>query len=206
VVGRLPEESRFIRVSEFAASSLDNDVARIISQLGGLAHADDTANLGRLSNIKGAYAEWLAEQLRRVEGWETLRPRHAVNAPGYDLIVTDGNVVRLIEAKARQALRLRDVRNYLYIGSDGLLRLITDYFDQFSAGIGAAENAFRAGNLQIEILINSSTLSRSEGIIESLVREMGLTQGAGILARYEVVVDGVSVPRFVEVVFTPLSG
>ena len=120
--------------------------------------------------------------------------------------MTDGRVVRLIEAKARQALRLRDVRNYLRIGSDGLLRLNTRYFQRYGAGITAADDAFKAGSLQIEILINSSTLSRSEGIIESLVREMGLTQGAGILARYEVVVDGVSVPRFVEVVFTPLSG
>jgi hypothetical protein len=162
--------------------------------------------LGRLSNIKGVYAEWLTEQLRRADGCELLRGRKAVNAAGYDLIVTDGNVVRLIEAKARQALGLRDVRNYLHIGSDGLLRLNTGYFDQFGAGIAAADNAFRAGNLQIEILINSSTLSSSEGMIESLVREMGLELGAGILARYEVVVDGVRVPRFVEVLLTPLSG
>jgi hypothetical protein len=84
--------------------------------------------------------------------------------------------------------------------------LNTGYFDQFGAGIAAADNAFRAGNLQIEILINSSTLSSSEGMIESLVREMGLELGAGILARYEVVVDGVRVPRFVEVLLTPLSG
>ena len=204
-LARLPEGQRLTRFSEFVQSSLDADVAKIVSQLRGLAHADEAANLGRLSNIKGAYAEWLTEQLRRADGWQFLHGRKAVNAAGYDLIVTDGRVVRLIEAKARQALRLRDVRNYLYIGSDGLLRLNKRYFDQFSAGIPAAENAFRAGNLQIEILINSSTLSRSQGIIESLVREMGLEQGAGILARYEVVVDGVRVPRSVEVFLTALS-
>jgi hypothetical protein len=115
--------------------------------------------------------------------------------------VTDGRVVRLIEAKARQALRLRDVRSYLYVGSDGLLRLNTGYFSQFGAGIEAAADSFRAGTLEIEILINSSSLNRSEEVIESLVREMGLSGAGNILATYEVAGE----IRTARVILTPLS-
>jgi len=35
---------------------------------------------------------------------------------------------------------------------------------------------------------------------------MVLEEGASILARYEVVVGGVKIPRFVEVLLTPFSG
>jgi hypothetical protein len=162
--------------------------------------------LGALANVKGAYTEWLVQGLRGAENWSVLGKAKHVNAAGYDLILHNGGVVRLVEAKGREALSLADLDNYFGIGSDGLLRLNVEYFREFTRGIPIAGSAFEAGRLQIEIFVNSSTLARSEDIVRSLVREMGLEEGASILARYEVVVDGVKTPRFVEALLTPFSG
>jgi len=54
-------------------TSLDNDIAGVIPHLKGLAAAQPRSVVGYVSNIKGAYSEWLAEQLQ----WATDRKSFA---------------------------------------------------------------------------------------------------------------------------------
>lgn len=158
-LARLPEGQRLTRFSEFVQSSLDADVPKIVSQLRGLAHADDAANLGRLSNIKGAYTEWLLEQLRRADGWQFLRGRHAVNAAGYDLVLAGGPVVRVVDAKTVQSLSLRDITKLIWRDTTGEFQFNGNYFIRQLAGDPAAEAAFRSGNVEVEIVINGPNSS-----------------------------------------------
>lgn len=65
---------------------------------------------GYLNNLKGAYAEDLARQ--EIVG-PAIRELSHVNKGGVDFAVKNGNVLNIVEAKARKALSRSDIENYI---------------------------------------------------------------------------------------------
>ena len=152
---------------------------------------------GALANIKGAYSEWLVETLRRDEGWTLLGDVHHINAAGYDRIMQRGGIVRLIEAKAREALRLEDISSLIGLNrATGEIRFDSQYFQRFGR---AAQDAFNAGRLEIEVLLNGPA---STAIKQSLLAELGLREGDQIIGVYE---DSFGNPRTLEVIITAIN-
>ena len=72
-----------------------------------------------LSNLKGAYAEDLAKQ--DIVG-NAVKDLSHVNKGRLDYVAKNGNVLDIVEAKARQSLSKKDIKNYIKTDSNGVLK------------------------------------------------------------------------------------
>lgn len=152
--------------------------------LKGLAAAQQAGDAKRvasyLGNLKAAYTQWLVRNERLAQGWQVIQEAAHVNAPGYDLVLNQGGVYRLVEAKARTSLSLTDLRQYVRKHKvTGELRFNAEYFleNLTSLNPNARQALLRSGNLEIEFYLNGPESAR-------LAQEL-LTQMGGTIARYE---------------------
>lgn len=97
--------------------------------------AGDTRRLsGYLANIKGAYAEDLAR--KEIVG-PAIKELSHVNKGGVDFAVKNGNMLDIVEAKARQSLSKKDLKNYIITDSNGVVKkfnadyVVNDLGDEF---------------------------------------------------------------------------
>jgi hypothetical protein len=126
-----------------------------------------------------------------------------VNSPGYDLILQQGDIFRLVEAKARQTLKLENLGNILRVDKvTKEVEFADDYFAKWGRRI--PEEAFTEGHIQAEILINGPT---SDLVRKAVLAEMGLPESTtSFLAHYIVRSDGgAQIEREVEVIIHAIS-
>jgi hypothetical protein len=108
----IDESTGILRVSGNAAAP------GLTVNLKGLAAAQQAGDARRvasyLGNLKGAYTQWLARNERLAQGWQVVQEAPHINAPGYDLVLKQGNMYRLVEAKARTSLSMEDLKNFVF--------------------------------------------------------------------------------------------
>lgn len=83
------------------------------------ADAAGKSTTSYLSNLKGAYAEDLAKQ--DIVG-NAVKDLSHVNKGRLDYVAKNGNVLDIVEAKARQSLSKKDIKNYIKTDSNGVLK------------------------------------------------------------------------------------
>jgi Holliday junction resolvase-like predicted endonuclease len=94
--------------------------ARVKIDLDVLNAAKKSGNLrgvqSRLGNIQGAYTEHLAkEYATSFPGVEIIQDLSHINKPGLDLVVKQGDTLKIVECKAVKDLSVSNLRNYLTI-------------------------------------------------------------------------------------------
>lgn len=166
--------------------------------LKGLATAQQAGDARRvasyLGNLKGAYTQWLARQERLAQGWQVIQEAAHVNAPGYDLVLNQGSVYRLVEAKARTSLSLEDVKNFVFKHENtGELTFNTSYFIK-NFKQGDPRELLIAGNFEIEFYLNGPESVR---LAQELLAQMG-----GTVAKYK---DNLQNVHEVRIILTAVS-
>ncbi|NMC16045.1 MAG: hypothetical protein GYA40_05300 [Chloroflexi bacterium] len=149
--------------------------------LKGLAAAQQAGDARRLAsylgNLKGAYTQWLARNERLAQGWRVIQEAPHVNAPGYDLVLAQGGVYRLVETKARARLSLGDLHTYVFKHDiTGELRFNIEYFTR-NLTQADPRTLLRSGNFEIEFYLNGPDSTR---LAQELIAQMG-----GTVARYK---------------------
>lgn len=169
--------------------------------LKGLAAAQQAGDARRvasyLGNLKGTYTQWLARQERLTQGWQVVQEAHHVNAPGYDLVLKQGSVYRLVEAKARASLSIKDLSNFVFRHNvTGELTFNVKYFlkNLTSLDEEARDALLRSGNFEIEFYLNGPESAR---LAQELLAQMG-----GTVAKYK---DNLQNVHEVRIILTALS-
>lgn len=150
-----------------------------------------------LGNLKGAYTQWLARHERLAQGWQVIQEAAHVNAPGYDLVLKQGNIYRLVEAKARASLSLTDLHQYVRKHKvTGELRFNAEYFLENLTSLDPRDRdaLLRAGNFEIEFYLNGPESAR---LAQELIAQMGST-----VAKYE---DDLKNVHEVRIILTAVS-
>lgn len=82
------------------------------------AGAAGRSTVGYLGNLKGAYTESLAKS--DIAGNTIIDLKH-INKGGIDYAAKEGNTLRIVEAKARQGLTLKDIKNFIKTDKNGII-------------------------------------------------------------------------------------
>lgn len=172
-IDQLPESREVTRLGEFVEETLDDDVGGALKFLRGMGVADEAVARGHASNVWGASGEWVAENLRRSEGWDFIQPRSAVHAAGYNLVLETGGVVRVVEVKTARRLDISSLSKYFFKDDLGTWKFHADVFrDELLGPLvqPAVRQAFDTGNLEVEIMVNGNT---SDAIASSIAAQLG---------------------------------
>ncbi len=150
---------------------------------------------GYLNNLKGAYAEDLASQ--DIVGDVVVKHISHVNNGGVDYAVLEGNVLKIVEAKARQSLSRSHIKNYIIPDRrTGELVYNVDY-----AIKELGEDYFKDSNIQKQFILyhngpNSQAIKNSLNLPVSVPykfkSKIGETAGQEIKGSIEIVIITVS--------------
>jgi hypothetical protein len=161
-----------------------------------LANAQRIGNVkgvtGALSNIKGAYTQVVMKSDLVKEGIEVIQDLRHVNGPGYDLVLKEGVLYRLLEAKSSANLVPTDFKNYFRM-KDGQAWLNTTYLKKW-LGEDTAKLLMETENMVVEIFINNP---RSAEIKAELLSKLG-----GDIIKY---LDDNLAERTIKLVITAVS-
>ena len=153
-----------------------------------------------LSQLRGAYTQFVMEEDMLADGWRVLWRVGHVSEGGYDLVVEKGGVVMFIDAKGTSHLTWRlfqdyafrdEVTNKLYFNKEYFFRHLSDLGDNSHI----AEDAFNSGRLQVGAYINSR---ENANVIAGLRNAIEIGPGDRIFASYK---DSYGVIRWAEVIF-----
>ncbi|MFA4876312.1 MAG: PEGA domain-containing protein [Methanoregula sp.] len=117
--------ARYPDIGKFIARTLLNEegmATRVHIDLDALESAQKVGKprsvQSRLGNIQGAYTEYTARTEMVYPGVEIIRDLSHINKPGLDLVIKQGNTIKIIECKAVKDLSTSNLRNYLIINRE----------------------------------------------------------------------------------------
>ena len=132
-----------------------------------------------LSNIKGAYTQVVMKADRYLGGVELIQDLRHVNANGYDIVLRESGIIRVLEAKSGAKITLKDILNYID-KVDGEVVFNANYFRKWIEpllGKNATDAILLTGKIEVEFFINNP---RSAEIAEKLLDLIG-----GTVAKYK---------------------
>ncbi|MCK4977751.1 MAG: hypothetical protein KAS36_12530, partial [Anaerolineales bacterium] len=172
----------------------------LTANLKGLSNAkrlDNARSLASyLGNIKGAYTQVAMKAERIGEGFEIVRDLRHVNAAGYDLVLRNGGITRILEAKSGLRVSLGEIKNYIRkIGDQRFfdVEYFTKWFNQIFDE-QTTKALLRSGEIEIEFFINNP---RSAEIASELLELLG-----GNTAKY---FDDLRIEHTINIIITAVT-
>ena len=156
IYDRYPGLGNFIARTLLNEEGLASRVTIDLTKLESAQKAGKTSSIQRwLGNIQGAYGEYKGKEAIYREGMTIIKDLSHVNKPGLDLVLKDGNTIKIIECKAVKDLSVSNLRNYLI--TDKTTGAITGYNAQYAVLEGLPESYFTDPtiNKQFILYINS---------------------------------------------------
>lgn len=153
------------------------------------ADAAGKSTAGYLGNLKGAYTE---DFLKTDIAGETIKDISHINKGGLDYVALDEYVLKIVEAKARQSLRVKDIKNYVKTDKNGV---VTNFNADYAIG-ELGEDYFKNLKIQKQFVLylngpNSQTIKNSLNLPASLPYKF-TSGGKDIRGTIEIVVMAVN--------------
>lgn len=158
------------------------------------ADAAGRSTAGYLGNLKGAYTEYLAKS--DITGNTIIDLKH-INKGGIDYAAKEGNVLKIVESKARQSLTSRDIKNYIKTDANGVIKEFNVKYTIKELG----ENYFKDASTNKQFILymngpNSQAIKNSLNLPASLPYEFSSknpeTPGQIIKGTIDIVVTAVN--------------
>lgn len=145
-----------------------------------------------LNNIKGAYTQFISKNKRIAQGWINIQDVPHINAAGFDAVLEQGGVFRLLEAKAASnPLTKKAISNYFEI-SKGELIFNIEYFIEHINKVDPRE-ILRAGNIEVEFFINSpESAQMASKLLDLLGGTIGKYEFEGVVHEVDIIIKAVT--------------
>jgi hypothetical protein len=156
IYDRYPGLGNFIARTLLNEEGMASRVTIDLTKLESTQKAGKTSSIQRwLGNIQGAYGEYKGKEAIYREGMTIIKDLSHVNKPGLDLVLRDGNTIKIIECKAVKDLSVSNLRNYLI--TDKTTGAISGYNANYAVMEGLQESYFTDPTItkQFILYINS---------------------------------------------------
>lgn len=155
IYDRYPGLAKFIANTLLNEEGMASRVTIDLTKLESAQKAGKTRSIQSwLGNIRGSYTEYKARDELYKSGVTIITDLSHINKPGLDLVLKDGNSLKIVECKAVKDLSTSNLKNYLVLDNSGQ---ITGYNVNYALLQGLPESYFTDPNInkQFILYINS---------------------------------------------------
>lgn len=200
IYARYPDIGKFIARTLLNEEGMASRVTIDLTKLESAYKASKTRSIQSwLGNIRGAYTEYKAKDELYKSGVTIITDLSHVNKPGLDLVLKDGNTLKIVECKAVKDLAVTDLRNYLK--TDKTTGAITEFnMNYVLKHLDESYLTDTTTTKQFILYINSpesasiaSKLNLPTSVPYKFTSKFGPTQGQEISGTMQIVVKTVNV-------------